>query len=368
MSNSGESPRPSPSVSVVVPTYKEAENLPLLLERLGKLREAGLQLEVLIMDDDSRDGTVELIASRAQPWVRLIVRTGNRGLSPAVIEGLKNARHEVVVVMDADLSHPPEQIPKLLEALSEGNEFAIGSRYVPGASTGEDWGWLRALNSKGATWLARPFTSVYDPMSGFFAFRRELLDRADPLNPVGYKIGLELLVKCRVQRVAEIPIHFAQRHKGNSKLTFAEQLRYVQHLRRLFIHRYPNWSYLLQFLVVGGSGVVVNLVALTILLWMKIPVKPAIAAAISVSMLFNFGLNRRFTFSYARASSLAAQLAGFVAACSIGALLNYGVTVWTLSAWPHLSPQAAPLAGIVAGTGVNYVFCRFLVFRARKPQ
>lgn len=355
-----------PTVSVVVPTYKEAESLPLLLDRLGRLRtEAILDLELLIMDDNSRDGTEELIASCGLPWVRLVVRKANRGLSPAVIDGLKLARNEVVVVMDADLSHPPERIPDLLKALEEGHEFAIGSRYVAGASTDEAWGVFRWLNSKVATLLARPFTRVSDPMSGFFAFRRSLLERTETLNPVGYKIGLELLVKSRARRVADIPIHFAQRQKGESKLSFKEQLRYIQHLRRLFIHRYPNWAHLLQFLVVGGTGVFVNLILLTALLWMKTPLKPAIAVAIALSMLFNFALNRRFSFSYARQGSLVGQLAGYVAACSIGAAINYIVTVRSLAMWPGIWPQAAALAGIVAGTGVNFAFCRLLVFSKR---
>ena len=362
------SARAQASVSIVVPTYKEAESLPLLLERLDKLRtDAPLDLEVLIMDDNSRDGTVELIASRALPWVRLVVRTENRGLSPAVIDGLNLARHDVVVVMDADLSHPPERIPDLLKQLENGAEFVIGSRYVAGASTDEAWGVFRWLNSKVATLMARPFTRTSDPMSGFFAFRRTLLEKADTLNPVGYKIGLELLVKCGVRRVAEIPIHFAQRQKGESKLSFKEQLKYIQHLRRLFIYRFPNWAHLLQFLVVGGTGVFVNLLVLTVLLQLKVPVKPAIAGAIGLSMIFNFALNRRFSFSYARGGSLLGQLVGYLGACSLGAALNYLITLWMLSTWSTLWPQAAALVGIVAGTGVNFVFCRFLVFRNVKP-
>jgi dolichol-phosphate mannosyltransferase len=360
-------PRSFPSVSIVVPTYKEAESLPLLFDRLALLREeASMDLEVLVMDDNSRDGTEEMVASRALPWVRLVVRTANRGLSPAVIDGLNLARKDVVVVMDADLSHPPERIPDLLKALEDGHEFAIGSRYVKGASTDEAWGVFRWLNSKVATLLARPFTRVSDPMSGFFAFRRSLLERAEALNPIGYKIGLELLVKSKVQRVADIPIHFAQRQKGESKLSFKEQLKYIQHLRRLFIHRFPNWAHLLQFLVVGGTGVFVNLLVLTVFLWMRMPVKTSIALAIGVSMLFNFSLNRRFTFSYARQRSFFGQLAGYIASCSLGAAINYGVTVWLLSLWSGVRPQVAALLGIIAGTGVNFAFCRFLVFRTSK--
>jgi dolichol-phosphate mannosyltransferase len=357
--------RSYPSVSVVVPTYKEAESLPLLLERVEALRNRlHLDLELLIMDDNSRDGSVEFIASKALPWVQLVVRTSDRGLSPSVVDGLKRATKEILVVMDADLSHPPERIPDLIAALEQGNEFVIGSRYVPGASTDESWGLFRWINSKVATLMARPFTRLADPMSGFFALRKSLLDRAEALNPIGYKIGLELLVKCKVTKAAEVPIHFAQRQKGESKLSLKEQLKYIQHLRRLFTYRYPNWSYLLQFTVVGASGVVVNLLALTLLLKLKVPLKAAVAAAIGISMLTNFVLNRRFTFSYARGGSALRQLPGFIVACSLGAAVNYGVTVSLVASMPRLLPQLAALAGIIAGMGVNYIACRFVVFRS----
>jgi dolichol-phosphate mannosyltransferase len=363
---SAASPGPNgPSISVIVPTYKEAESLPFLLERVGALRSRlSLDLELLIMDDNSQDGTTELVASKGLSWVRLVVRTQNRGLSPSVVDGLRLATKDVLVVMDADLSHPPERIPDLLDSLSKGNEFVIGSRYVPGASTDESWGLFRWINSKVATLMARPFTRLADPMSGFFALRRTLLERADDLNPIGYKIGLELLVKCKVTKAAEIPIHFAQRQKGESKLSLKEQLRYVQHLRRLFTYRYPNLSYLLQFIVVGGTGLLVNLLTLTVLLKLQVGVRAAVALAIGLSMLTNFALNRRFTFSYARDRSLAVQLLGFVAACSLGAAINYWVTVSLIGLWPRLWPQVAALVGVLAGTGVNFITCRFVVFRA----
>ena len=352
------------SVSIIVPTYKEVESLPLLLARIDELRNrARLDCEVLIMDDNSQDGTTELIASKALPWVRLVVRTTDRGLSPAVVDGLRLATKEYVVVMDADLSHPPEKIPEMIGTLEQGSEFVIGSRYVAGASTDESWGLLRWINSKVATLMARPFSRVADPMSGFFAFRRTLLDRAQALNPIGYKIGLELLVKCGVTRAAEVPIHFAQRQKGESKLSFKEQLRYIQHLRRLLLFKYPNVSSLLQFLVVGASGVLVNLFVLTALLWLEIPRKLAVALAIAISMLSNFALNRRFTFSYARGGGILRQLAGFVGSCSLGALINYAITMSMLTKWPGLLPQLAALVGIIGGMAANFVLCRFFVFK-----
>ncbi len=228
-----------PSVSVVVPTYYEAENIPHLVERLeGVQRKSGLRMELLIVDDDSKDGTPQVVEALGRPWVKLIVRTKDKGLSQAVVEGLSHARNEVVVVMDADLSHPPEKIPEMLDRLAAGADFVIGSRYVEGGTQDTEWGFFRWLNSKVATLLSRPFTRVKDPMSGFFAFRLESLKRSAPLDPVGYKIGLELIVKGRFRRVEEIPIHFSQRKFGKSKLTLKEQLLYLRHLGRLFAFKF----------------------------------------------------------------------------------------------------------------------------------
>jgi dolichol-phosphate mannosyltransferase len=353
-----------PSVSVIVPTFQEASNLPALIERIEQVRcAAELDLELLIVDDDSRDGTDELIARLGRPWVRLIVRQTQRGLSPAVIEGLNLATRDVVVVMDADLSHPPEKIPELLTELENGAEFVIGSRYVSGGATGDTWGAFRWLNSKVATWLARPLTSAADPLSGFFAFRRNALKQAAFLNPVGYKIGLELIVKCGFRRVVEVPIFFAQRQSGQSKLTFKQQLQYVQHLRRLMVFKYPFWSRAVQFGIVGGSGVVVNLAVLTALLQVGTPVDVAVAVAICVSLLSNFALNRRVTFSHARADSVWRQLIGFVAACSVGAAVNYGITVALVATIPGIMPQVASLVGIAGGTAINFLASHHFVFR-----
>lgn len=228
-----------PSISVIVPTYREAENLPGLLERIGSVKDAsGLDLEVLIMDDDSGDGTEEVVKGLGLPWVELVIRRKDRGLSRAVMDGFDRARNDVLLCMDADLSHPPEKIPELVEALEAGHDFALGSRWVAGGGTDDEWGVFRWLNSVIAGWLARPLTSVKDPMSGFFALRREQYAAArESLNPVGYKIGLELLIKCRCKNAKEIPIHFADRQHGESKLTIKEQLRYLRHLARLYRFR-----------------------------------------------------------------------------------------------------------------------------------
>jgi len=359
----------SARVTVIIPTYREAENLPELFSRLAAVRKSRLPgLDVLVMDDDSGDGTPDVMAALHIPWARLVTRRENRGLSPAVIDGFKLATGDILAVMDADLSHPPEALPDLVEAILRGADFAIGSRYVPGAGTAENWGWFRRLNSRIATLLARPFTSVSDPMSGFFAFPRRILETGTPLNPIGYKIGLEVLVKCRCRQVVEIPIFFDQRHRGQSKLSFREQWRYLLHLRRLAMFKYDHLAHFAHFGLVGFLGTGVNLAVLTILDWVGIPIRLSVALAILTAMIFNYFLNRWITFTDGPKGSIPRQLAAFIAACSFGAVVNYAVTLSVIAVWPLASrfPQIASVIGILSGLVFNYLSSRFWVFRHRK--
>jgi dolichol-phosphate mannosyltransferase len=229
------------AISVVVPTYREAENIPLLIERLSKLRSRyNGDVELLIMDDDSNDGSIEAVQAAGQTWVRIIVRNSKRGLGPSVIDGFCAAKYPILICMDADLSHPPEKIPDLIRELEAGHRIVLGSRYVSGGATDERWGLFRWLNSRVATLLARPLTRARDPMSGFFAMRKSDFEQARHLNPIGYKIALELIVKCHVDDVGEVPIHFSNRRHGESKLTIREVIKYLQHLRELYIYKFGD--------------------------------------------------------------------------------------------------------------------------------
>ena len=226
---------PAPPTSIIVPTFREVEALPFLIDRVAKVRAENPSIaELLIVDDDSRDGTEALIAARPEPWLKLIVRREDRGLSQAVLAGLYAATGEILVVMDADLSHPPESIAVMQKELRDGADFVVGSRYVSGGSTSDDWGVLRFINSWVATTMARPLTAITDPMSVFFALPRSVFERARDPSPLGYKIGLELLVRCGCKNVREVPIHFVNRVRGESKLTLKQQLLYVRHLMRLY--------------------------------------------------------------------------------------------------------------------------------------
>jgi dolichol-phosphate mannosyltransferase len=382
-------------VSIVVPTYKEVENLRPLVGRVSQVMPAvGCPWEILIVDDDSRDGSDRVVAELAAEGlpVRLIVRVGRRGLSSAVIEGFQQARGDLLVCMDADLSHPPEAIPGMLECLKEGDvDFVIGSRYVPGGRTDESWGVFRWLNSKVATLLARPFTRVSDPMAGFFALPRSVFQQARELSPIGYKIALELIVKCACKNIREVPIHFVNRKFGASKLSLREQFNYLKHLKRLADFRYGALSRFFQFCLVGGTGSVVDLASYALLIALAVPhFRRAIAAlapresffavhqaglalaagralAIWIAMTWNFFFNRRLTFSHSRGGNVLQQYWKFVAACSLGAVVNWFISVLLPAriAFFDAHKLTAAVAGIAAGLLFNFALSQQWVFRRR---
>lgn len=230
-----------PHVSIVVPTYCEGKNLAELARRTAAaLTKAGHSYELVVVDDESPDETPRICHALARKMpLRLIVRQQQRGLASAVVAGMQAAAGTLLVVMDADLSHPPEVIPDLVALLQRPEvDFAIGSRYIAGGATDGDWGMIRRWNSRVATWLARGLTQVRDPLSGFFALRRtRFLEAQHRLDPLGFKIGLELIVKTHSVQVVETPIRFANRRYGESKLSWRQQLEYLQHLARLYRYR-----------------------------------------------------------------------------------------------------------------------------------
>jgi len=356
-------------LSIIIPTYNEAKNIPELLRRTARVvTERFIRCEVLVVDDGSPDGTAEAARQVDVPIVvRVVERNGERGLSQAVVDGLRLARGTWVLVMDADLQHPPESIPQLLAAVRGGADFAIGSRYVQGGQANE-FGLYRQLNSRVATLLAVPLlgAKVHDPMAGFFCLRRDLVG-TEPLNPIGYKIGLELLVKCRPRHVVEVPIEFAARQAGQSKLDLREQIKYLRHLRRLYDWRWPVLTQAASFCAVGTCGMVVDLTMMTLLMsaWGVFPL--ARVLSIAAAMVFNFFLNRWVTFLGAARDRWPSQLAKFVAACSLGLLINWSVSNLLYGLLPALRPvyQLLCIAGILAGTASNFLLSRHMVFRPR---
>ncbi|MHA2344732.1 MAG: polyprenol monophosphomannose synthase [Candidatus Hodarchaeales archaeon] len=223
-----------PEVSIVIPTYNEAENVERLVQAVSKLE---VDAEIIIVDDNSPDGTGDIAEGlkKDYPYLEVIHRK-ERGLASAVVEGFKSSRGDIIGVMDSDLSHPPETIPLLIKPLKDGSaELVLGSRYVRG---GEIVGWnlLRKITSRGAVLLARPLTNVKDCVTGFFFFKRSVIEGVD-LNPRGYKIGLEVIVKGRYKKALEIPFTFTNRVVGKSKLNLKEYVNYLDHLSRLYIYK-----------------------------------------------------------------------------------------------------------------------------------
>ena len=224
-------------LSLVIPTYNEQVNLEALIQRIGRSM-GEIPYEVIVVDDDSPDGTGELAERLACRYpLRVLHRKGRRGLGTAVVEGLREARGEILGFMDADLSHPPESLPSLLEPIRDGTaEIAVGSRSVEGGGASDDWSRRRRLLSRFAKLLARPLTAVRDSTSGFFLFRRAVIEGVR-LTPRGYKIGLEILVKGRYRAVREVPIFFEERQGGKTKMSLGVSLDYLLHLGALFAHQ-----------------------------------------------------------------------------------------------------------------------------------
>jgi len=225
-------------VSLVIPTRNERENIVVLLDAV-LARLSGRDFEVLIVDDDSPDLTWEIASTyaRSHPEVLVVRRIGERGLSGAVIAGFRKASGDVLAVMDADLSHDPSLLPKLIDTVDAGADVAVGSRRVPGGGA-ENWKWHRRKTSDLATslakwWLGAPLS---DPMSGYFAIRRSLFESvSSALQGEGYKILLEIVCRARPKRIVELPYVFHDRRQGVSKLTpkvGAEFLKSLWDLRR----------------------------------------------------------------------------------------------------------------------------------------
>jgi dolichol-phosphate mannosyltransferase len=226
--------------SIVVPTYNEAGGIERLLRAVDTvLRANDLDGEIIVVDDNSPDGTGAIVDRLSSELpVRCLHRPGKLGLSSGVIDGWKVARPEsqALGAMDADFSHDIDILPKLAAALESGEYgLAIGSRYVPGGGI-TNWPMRRIVTSRVACMLARPLTNVADLTSGYFLVRREALEDVE-LDPIGFKIGLEVIAKAHYGKAIEIPYVFTDRILGESKLNQKEVYNYLKQLRKLYAAR-----------------------------------------------------------------------------------------------------------------------------------
>jgi dolichol-phosphate mannosyltransferase len=227
-------------LALVIPTLCEAENIGGLLDHVRRVLDPlGINYEIVVVDDDSSDGTGDVVRaiSAQDPRVRLLVRKGQRGLSGAILYGWKHTDADVLGVMDADLQHPPELLPKLVEAIQSGRDVAIGSRYTPGGETGS-WNPVRKLLSAAAVWVTWPLQRrrlrASDPMSGFFLVRRHSVEKID-FMPTGFKLLLEVLVRGQIESIEEVPFAFGLRYRGASKANFRVGVDYAKLLWRLYV-------------------------------------------------------------------------------------------------------------------------------------
>lgn len=288
------------TLTVVVPTFNEAYNVPLLIDELERIL-CGIDYEILVVDDDSPDLTWKCVEqiSRTRPRVRLLRRTTNRGLTPAVIEGFAHAQSDFLACIDGDLQHDPRLLTSMLEELQRGTDLVIGSRYIKNGGLGE-WHWSRRIVSWVAAKLARLSlgTNLSDPMSGYFMLRRSTFLKAhNQLEGSGFKVLLEIVAKARPQHVRELGYIFRPRSAGKSKLSTAVIVSYLAQLWRLSrIGQLVSFRFL-QFALVGTVGVIINLLVLATVIWFSgVHDWRASAVATFVATIHNYLLNNHWTF------------------------------------------------------------------------
>jgi dolichol-phosphate mannosyltransferase len=223
----------SDMITIIVPTYNESKNIHRLIKEVSESMQ-GENFEILVMDDNSPDKTAEKARELESDFpVRVVVRTQDKGLAKSVVDGFKNAKGDTMLVMDADLSHPPTVIPRMIKRQRETDaEIVVASRLVEGGGT-EDWPNSRKLTSYCASLLARPLTNIRDPMSGFFLLKRSVVEDAE-LKPTGYKILLEILVRGNYKKSVEEPFIFRDRTAGESKLNMKVNMQYAAQVFTLY--------------------------------------------------------------------------------------------------------------------------------------
>ena len=343
---------------------------------IGKASEAllGIEHEIIVVDDDSPDGTWKIAQelARQHPNVRVVRRMGRRGLSSAVIEGFLTAKGDVLAVADADGQHDLSLLSKLYNAVKESGGIAVGSRYTQGGSVGQ-WDERRHAMSQIATALAMRLcrVKVSDPMSGYFALDRRTFEEVLPrLNPMGFKILLDLLVHVPSGTPAtEVPFTFGARLHGESKLSRRVQIEFLEYLYDAAFGRIIPLTFI-EYVIVGTLGVLVNLVGYfttrfllgessTNLVGFSVPLLAGIEAAI----LFNFFLNNAWTFGHARLRGWSAiiGLARYNVVCAFGALANYAVTTYLFV--QGMTELMSLIVGAFIGMVWNYTMSRLFTWK-----
>ncbi|MBL0090012.1 MAG: glycosyltransferase family 2 protein [Ideonella sp.] len=346
-------------LSIVVPTFKEKDNVGELVKRL-EVTLQGVAWEVIFVDDDSPDGTADTVRALAatNPRVRCVQRIDRRGLSSACVEGMLSSSAPYVAVMDADLQHDEGILPAMLASLKQEDlDIVVGSRYVDGGGLGQ-WDESRAAISRFATRLSHMVVppELKDPMSGFFMLRREVLHQCvRRLSALGFKILVDFFASSEQPlRFKELPYTFRNRIAGESKLDNQVAWDYgMLLLDKMIGHIVP--ARFVAFALIGGFGVLVHMAVLTALYkggWLSFA--SGQASATTVAMVFNFAFNNIITYRDQQLKGLAwlRGLISFMLVCSVGAIANVGVANYLFDrdgGW-----VASALAGIVLGAVWNY--------------
>lgn len=358
-------------LSVVVPTYNEADNVPLLVGKLDAVLK-GIRWEAIFVDDDSRDGTARIVRELAKthPNIRVVQRIGRRGLSSACVEGALASAAPYIAVMDADLQHDERLLPRMLEALrSDDTEIVVGSRFVSGGSVGE-FAANRVQISKMGARLARLIIKqdLSDPMSGFFMLRRDVFERVvRRLSAKGFKILLDIFASAPAPlKTVELPFTFGARIKGESKLDTMVAWEYLMLLLDKMFGSYVPVRFLM-FLGVGTLGLGINFAAL----WFTyksqhMSFQLSLSIAIALAIVFNYWLNNIITYRDQRLKGIRFfyGFVSFAAICSVGALSNAAIAAY-LFAQEDGSWWLAGIVGGVFGAVWNYAMSSIFTWRVK---
>ncbi len=357
-----------PSVSVIVPTFRERENIPLVVERLEGLL-AEFDWEVIFVDDDSDDGSLDVLIrlARSNPRVRFIRRIGRRGLASACLEGMSASAADYLAVMDADLQHDETILPGMLRALVEDAsvDLAVGTRYSEGGGVGT-WSKSRQFVSRFATLIEKCIlrTPLSDPMSGFFALRRSVYEETvRRMTGKGFKILLDIVLSAgRPLRTREFSYTFRTRQFGESKLDIVVGLEYLYLLLDKTFGRFLPVRFLL-YVLAGMTGLLLHVAVLALLfkgLGQTFVVSQT--AATLVAMVSNFLVNNAITFRSVRLKGpmLPVGLASYMAICAVGAVVNVQVAEYLFTS--AISWWIAGVTGALIGAVWNYAVSTQIVW------
>lgn len=356
-------------LSIIVPTYNEKENLPLLLAQIDSAIKTATPYEVVVVDD-STDDTPILLASLAKTNenLRYLHREGKSGLASAVVCGFEMAKGDVLAVMDADLQHPPALLPRMYAIIEQGTDVVLPSRYIGGGGS-EGLSPIRLLASKSAKMagglLLKSMRNISDPMSGFFMFRRAVIDGVT-LRPTGWKILMEVLTMGNYSSVVEIPYAFDKRHAGESKLSLKVTIQYFLHILSLIFRSERERRFYL-FALIGVSGMTVDMLLFSLIsrhASLQLNIRLTITAY--VAMMSNYVLNRTFTWRSTRSQKVLPEFLRYVAVCSLGiGIKNIAASLLSLAGVPDI---LCNLFGILIACLSNYFLSDRLVFNAKKSE